>query len=76
MGLAAGNINLKRKAPREVETHAHGGAGILNQVAATQRRKESHNATEQRQRQRIDEKKKELELLLPTGDPNKTMPPC
>ena len=76
MGLAAGNINLKRKAPREVETHAHGGVGILNQVAATQRRKESHNATEQRQRQRIDEKKKELELLLPTGDPNKTMPPC
>ena len=70
MGLAAGNIDLKRKASREVETHAHGGVGILNQVAATQRRKESHNATEQKRRQRINEKMKELQLLLPTSDPN------
>jgi hypothetical protein len=75
MGLAAGNISLKHKVSRQVETRTL-WAGLLNQTAATQRRKESHNATEQRQRQRIDEKKKELELLLPTGDPNKTMPPC
>ena len=75
MGLAAGNISLKHKVSRQVETRTL-WAGLLNQTAATQRRKEGHNATEQRQRQRIDEKKKELELLLPTGDPNKTMPPC
>lgn len=69
MGLTAGNINLaKRKAPREFDAHA--GVGILNQVVATQRRKESHNATEQKRRQRINEKMKELQLLLPGSDPN------
>ena len=68
MGLAAGNISLKRKAPREFDAHA--GVGILNQVVATQRRKESHNATEQKRRQRINEKMKELQLLLPGSDPN------
>ena len=65
---AAGNINLKRKATRELEAHA--GVGILNQVVATQRRKESHNATEQKRRQRINEKMKELQLLLPGPDAN------
>ena len=65
---AAGNINLKRKATRELDAHA--GVGILNQVVATQRRKESHNATEQKRRQRINEKMKELQLLLPGPDAN------
>jgi len=68
MGLAAGNISLKRKATRELDAHA--GVGILNQVVATQRRKESHNATEQKRRQRINEKMKELQELLPGSDPN------
>ena len=69
MGLTGGhNINLKRKAPRELDAHA--GVGILNQVVATQRRKESHNATEQKRRQRINEKMKELQQLLPGSDPN------
>jgi len=68
MGLAGGNISLKRKASRELDAHA--GVGILNQVVATQKRKESHNATEQKRRQRINEKLKELQLLLPGSDPN------
>jgi len=69
MGLAAaGNISLKRKASRELDAHA--GVGILNQVVATQRRKESHNATEQKRRQRINEKMKELQQLLPGPDAN------
>ena len=69
MGLAAaGNINLKRKASGELDAHA--GVGILNQVVATQRRKESHNATEQKRRQRINEKMKELQQLLPGPDAN------
>ena len=67
MGLAAGNISLKRKG-RDLDAHA--GVGILNQVVATQRRKESHNATEQKRRQRINEKMKELQTLLPGSDPN------
>jgi len=71
MGLAAGSISLKRKATREIEgLQVHAGVGILNQVVATQRRKESHNATEQKRRQRINEKMKELQLLLPGSDPN------
>jgi FtsZ-binding cell division protein ZapB len=70
MGLAGniGSIGLKRKATRDIDPHA--GVGILNQVVATQRRKESHNATEQKRRQRINEKMKELQLLLPGSDPN------
>ena len=39
--------------------------GCPIQVAQTQRRKESHNATEQKRRQKINDKMNELKKLLP-----------
>ncbi|EKX52377.1 hypothetical protein GUITHDRAFT_150770, partial [Guillardia theta CCMP2712] len=52
---------LKRRASGEQDGSPVG----MNPLGQTQRRKESHNATEQKRRQRINDKMNELKELLP-----------
>uniref|UniRef100_A0A7S0EHV4 BHLH domain-containing protein n=1 Tax=Hanusia phi TaxID=3032 RepID=A0A7S0EHV4_9CRYP len=52
---------LKRRASGDQDSSPVG----MNPLGQTQRRKESHNATEQKRRQRINDKMNELKELLP-----------
>mmetsp|Transcript_85484 Transcript_85484/g.227974 ORF Transcript_85484/g.227974 Transcript_85484/m.227974 type:complete len:149 (-) Transcript_85484:630-1076(-) len=60
--FASSQLALKRRFSGDSDENEN---GCVIQVAQTQRRKESHNATEQKRRQKINDKMNELKKLLP-----------
>lgn len=56
------DCDLSNRFPGEADENEN---GCPITVAQTQRRKESHNATEQKRRQKINDKMNELKKLLP-----------
>mmetsp|Transcript_35043 Transcript_35043/g.68684 ORF Transcript_35043/g.68684 Transcript_35043/m.68684 type:complete len:234 (+) Transcript_35043:240-941(+) len=71
-GAPSAQASLKRRRPDSSGNDGVVPGEVATQAAQTQRRKESHNLTEQKRRQRINDKMAELKDILPSAKADHT----